>query len=63
MPGCKILQTARILTIAVAINTRFVCISVISDFVFGNYLNIENFLSWFLISVTILNDGLSGWMT
>ena len=55
MLGCKISQIVRILTIAVAIDTRFVLISVIADLLPGNYVNIQKFLSWRLISVIILN--------
>ena len=55
MLDCKISQIVRILTIAVAIDTRFVFISVIVDLLPGNYVNIQKFLSWRSSSVIILN--------
>ena len=48
--GHKISKIARTLTIVVASDTRFVFFSVIPDFLPGNYLNIQHFLHWLLIS-------------
>ena len=56
MLDCKISQIVRILTIAVASDTRFVFISVRADFLPGNYLDSQKYLSWRLISVKILNN-------
>ena len=54
MLDCKISQIVRILTIAVASDTRFVFISVRVDLLPCSYLDSQKYLSWRLISVKIL---------
>ena len=54
MLDCKISQIVRILTIAVASDTRFVFISVRADLLPGNYLDSQKYLSWRLVIVKIL---------
>ena len=45
MLDCKISQIVRILTIALASDTRFVFISVRADLLPGNYLDSQKYLS------------------